>query len=69
MSKKRFESCYKCTPPKRKPGCHATCKEYIDEKAAYEVDKKKIDEAKAREAFLDDMERRRDNRIKKVQRR
>lgn len=34
--------CKDCVPPKRHSGCHATCKEYKDEKAQYEEDKKKV---------------------------
>ena len=34
--------CKDCVPPKRHGGCHATCKEYIDEKAQLEEDKKKV---------------------------
>lgn len=34
--------CKDCVPPKRHPSCHATCKEYIDEKAQFEEDKKKV---------------------------
>lgn len=33
--------CKDCVPPKRHSGCHATCKEYLDEKAQFEEDKKK----------------------------
>lgn len=29
-------SCKGCIPPKRHPGCHASCPEYIAEKAAHE---------------------------------
>ena len=34
--------CKDCIPPKRKPGCHAACEEYLKEKAQFEEDKKKI---------------------------
>lgn len=30
-----FEECHKCKPPKRKPGCHAKCKEYKEAKVKY----------------------------------
>lgn len=36
--------CKDCVPPKRHGGCHATCKEYKDEKAQYEEDKRKLKE-------------------------
>ena len=29
-----IKCCNGCVPPKRTPGCHGTCKEYIAEKAA-----------------------------------
>jgi hypothetical protein len=32
-----FQSCYKCTPPKRTPGCHATCKDYAAAKAQHDA--------------------------------
>lgn len=37
----RIECCKDCVPPKRHVGCHSSCKEYIDEKAEYEIDKRK----------------------------
>lgn len=43
-----IKCCKDCVAPKRHPGCHATCKEYIDEKAQYEVDKQKAKEDMAR---------------------
>jgi hypothetical protein len=33
---RHFQACHKCVAPKRFPGCHDVCKEYADEKAAYE---------------------------------
>lgn len=30
-----FDCCSKCEPPKRRPGCGSTCKEYKAEKAEY----------------------------------
>ena len=35
--------CKGCTPPKRHPSCHATCPEYIEDKAAHEERKSKRD--------------------------
>lgn len=29
-------SCKGCTPPKRYPGCHSTCPDYIRDKAEYD---------------------------------
>ena len=47
-----IKCCHGCVPPKRHIGCHATCKNYIDEKAQFEKDKKKI-KANNREAWKD----------------
>lgn len=41
-----IKSCNGCVAPKRYPGCHGVCPEYIQEKAEYEA--KKAEEAKAR---------------------
>ena len=30
-----FKSCKYCEPPKRRPGCHAHCPEYLEESAEY----------------------------------
>lgn len=46
-----FECCYKCVPPKRYPGCHASCKEYLDERKRHDavvaLQKKERDEENA----------------------
>lgn len=44
--------CKDCVAPKRHPGCHATCKEYIEEKAKYEEQKAKIKEAKENQPYV-----------------
>lgn len=36
--------CYGCVPPKREPGCHSTCPEYLKQKAAHDALKAKTDE-------------------------
>lgn len=36
-----IECCDGCVPPKRYPGCGATCKEYKEEKAKYLADKQR----------------------------
>ena len=36
----RIRCCMGCVPPKRKPGCHGTCREYIEEKAALDEEKR-----------------------------
>lgn len=35
--------CEGCVAPKRYPGCHATCPEYLQEKEEYEARKAEID--------------------------
>lgn len=37
----RINCCRDCVPPKRHPGCHSACEEYIKAKEQYEKDKKK----------------------------
>lgn len=36
--------CYGCVPPKREPGCHSTCPEYLKQKAEHDALKAKADE-------------------------
>lgn len=36
---KSFECCRFCVAPKRYPGCHAVCQEYLAKKAEYETRK------------------------------
>lgn len=31
--------CKNCVPPKRHPGCHSTCEQYLKEKTEYEKQK------------------------------
>jgi hypothetical protein len=31
-----IKCCYGCVPPKRYPGCHGQCPEYLAEKAEYD---------------------------------
>ena len=31
-----FECCHRCKPPKRHPGCHAKCPEYLRAAEAWE---------------------------------
>lgn len=38
--------CKDCVPPKRKSGCHSTCKDYADARRQYEEDKKAFKESK-----------------------
>lgn len=34
---RHFKACHKCVAPKRHEGCHGHCKDYADDKAAYEI--------------------------------
>ena len=43
----KIECCHDCRPPKRRIGCHATCPEYIYERA--ELDKQNAEKARRRE--------------------
>lgn len=47
-----FESCKSCVPPKRKPGCHDKCPDYIKDKKEHDEFKKKIWEKKKIEKEL-----------------
>lgn len=40
-------SCRYCTAPKRQPGCHGTCPEYLKEKAEYNERKEQFDKERA----------------------
>ena len=31
--------CYGCVAPKRHPGCHDSCKDYLEEKAKHDAEK------------------------------
>jgi hypothetical protein len=44
--------CKDCVPPKRHPGCHATCKTYIDERARYDKERHNEKENKEKERML-----------------
>ena len=35
-----IECCHYCVAPKRYPGCHGKCQEYLEEKAEYEKRKR-----------------------------
>ena len=39
-----IKCCNGCVQPKRNPGCHASCPEYLDEKAEYDRLKAQHDE-------------------------
>ena len=42
-----FNACRYCVAPKRHPGCHDTCMEYLMEKAVHETKKAVADKQKA----------------------
>lgn len=39
-----IKCCYGCVAPKRHPGCHGRCPEYLSEKAEYDRQKAAYDE-------------------------
>lgn len=39
----KIKCCYGCVAPKRFPGCHSTCPEYLKEKSEYEKKKAEND--------------------------
>ena len=45
--------CKGCVAPKRYPGCHCHCPEYIKEQAVYEVKKAELERQKAIRDGLD----------------
>ena len=46
MANGLFECCHQCHPPKRYPGCHSDCPEYLKDKAEYDKRKAAEDEKK-----------------------
>ena len=44
-------SCKWCKPPKRHPGCHSTCSEYLSEKEEY--DSRMAEQRKKHKAEMD----------------
>lgn len=41
-----IKCCHHCVPPKRHPGCHGTCPDYIEERALYDELKDAADQVK-----------------------
>jgi Na+-translocating ferredoxin:NAD+ oxidoreductase RnfC subunit len=37
-----IKCCHKCVAPKRHPGCHATCPEYIEENQTHQAEREEI---------------------------
>ena len=48
-----IKSCNGCVAPKRHPGCHDHCPEYLQEKAEYRIRKDAADKQKAIRTGLD----------------
>lgn len=48
-----IKCCRGCIPPRRFPGCHAKCKDYIEEKAIYDAKMKKVREKQRLQSSLD----------------
>ena len=59
---KGIKCCYKCIPPKRHIGCHASCEEYIEEKALHE----KYKNTKKNKTLIDEYCRKRSLAFNKV---
>lgn len=60
-----MKCCHGCIPPKRHPGCHDHCPEYIAEKEAHEKRKAELDREKriSAEIYIN-----RGNKVAKVMR-
>lgn len=48
---KYFTACADCKPPKRQPGCHSRCPDYLKDKAAWEKHKEMVAEKKRTEVL------------------
>lgn len=59
-------SCRYCTPPKRYPGCHANCPEYLADKAKHDELKAANDKKRAVEG---EIYHQRDDRVYKAKKR
>lgn len=58
-------SCRGCVAPKRYPGCHAVCQEYLEQKAEYDKLKAEYDKKeKLKQAILCDRGRKVYNALK-----
>lgn len=49
---KQIKCCIKCVAPKRHPGCHGTCEEYLKEKELCDQDKHALRKAKDKEEIV-----------------
>ncbi len=61
-----IKCCKSCVAPKRHPGCHGHCPEYLAEKAVYEAEKAETDKRKYINAGLDAMAIAAVNRARKI---
>lgn len=57
--------CYGCKPPKRQPGCHATCPDYIIAKAFHMVEQEEIRKQKEATQYSIDTARNNKDRSQK----
>lgn len=57
--------CRYCTPPKRREGCHGTCKEYIDWRADLDIQAQRKRQGEAANAVLAEGARERKRRYMK----
>lgn len=57
--------CYDCVTPKRHPGCHAECEEYLKEKAERDRRREELYAIKERIVDLNTYYFHRDGRVKK----
>lgn len=57
--------CYECVAPKRHPGCHAHCEEYIAEKSERDKRREEIYAIKGKIVDLNTYYFDRENRVKK----
>lgn len=64
-----IKCCRHCVPPKRYPGCHATCPEYIEESGARALEREAIYKSKQNARAADDVASRAVDRINKKKRR
>ena len=61
----KIRCCRECVPPKRHPGCHSRCEEYIAEKARLDERREKVALEITKESELRDYDVRRHERAKK----
>lgn len=61
-----IDCCRGCIAPKRHPGCHGSCPEYIKERAAYDAKKTAYDRQREIEYGLTAQALRRSERAKKA---